>query len=125
MDLKLKDLFVAKEAFGRLLEERLNTDIAMNIQGLVDKINEHFSTLEDERNDLIRELGEEKEGGDFEFTKDAQEEFMKRFDELLDRDVSFEWEPISIKDLDDAKISVKDLNTLTFLFSEFKEPVAV
>ena len=127
MKLQLREIFNAKEAFARLLEEPLSTDTALTIRTLVNDVNEHFATLEEERNDLIKKLGTENDG-QYEFTKEAQAEFLEKFDSLLDREVEFEWDQISIKDLDTAKISVKDLNTLSFLFTELAkeaEPVAV
>ena len=128
MKLQLRELFNAKEAFARFLDEPLPTGVAVPLRELVKAINEHFTTLEESRNDLIREMGEEQEGGEFKFSEDTQEVFIKKFDEMLDAEVELEWETISIKDIDDAKISVKDLNTIDFLFTEFadkKEPVAV
>ena len=128
MKLQLRDIFNAKEAFARLLEEPLPTKTAMTIRELVTGVNEHFATLEEERNDLIKKNGTANEDGTFQFTPEAQEEFMKEFDGLLNNEIEFDWESISIKDLADATISVKDLNTLSFLFTELAEeaePVAV
>ena len=127
MNLTLRDLFNAKESFGRLLEEKVPTELALTIRGLVDQINEHFSALEDERNSLIRELGTKKseENEEYEFTAEAQEKFISQFDKLLDGEVELDFEQLSIKDLGSAMISVKDLNTLSFMFTELQEPVSV
>ena len=127
MNLQLRDLFNAKDSFARLLDEKLPSETALKIRGLVGQINEHFSTLEDERNDLIRKLGTKKseENEEYEFTAEAQEEFISGFDKLLDTEVELEYETLSIKDLGPAMVSVKDLNTLSFLFRELEEPVAV
>ena len=125
MNLTLRDLFNAKESFGRLLEEKVPTELALTIRGLVDQINEHFSALEDERNALIRELGTKKseDNEEYEFTAEAQEKFIEGFDKLLDGEIELDFESLSIKDLGTAMISVKDLNTLSFLFVELREPV--
>jgi len=128
MKLQLRELFNAKDSFGRLLEERLPTETAITIRGLVGQINEHFATLEDERNDLIRKFGTKKdeEGGEeYDFTAEAQEQFIESFDKLLGVEIELDFESLSIKDLGSALISVKDLNTLSFLFVELNEPVAV
>ena len=127
MKLQLRDIFNAKEAFARLLEEPVATETAVHIRGLVNDVNEHFATLEEERNDLIKKLGTEKDGT-YEFSPENQQQFMEQFDTMLEREVEYDWDRMSIKDLGEAKISVKDLNTLSFLFTELAEeaePVAV
>ncbi|MBP02922.1 MAG: hypothetical protein CMM25_08950 [Rhodospirillaceae bacterium] len=127
MKLQLRDIFNAKEAFARLLDEPVATETALHIRGLVNDVNEHFATLEEERNDLIKKLGTEKDGT-YEFTPENQQQFMEQFDTMLEREVEYDWNQMSIKDLGEAKISVKDLNTLSFLFTELSkeaEPVAV
>jgi hypothetical protein len=119
MNILLRDLFNAKEAFSRLLEEPLPTDVAMQLRELTNTINDHFTILEEKRNELIKGIGTEKDGGEIEFSKENQDEFVKKFDELLDAHLDLNWDLLSIKALEDAKISVKDLNTLSFLFKEF------
>jgi hypothetical protein len=119
MKLFLRELFNAKEAFSRLLEEPLSTDVAMELRELTNTINTHFTVLEEKRNDLIKSIGTEKEDGEFEFSKENQDEFVGKFDKMLDVELDLNWDLLSIKALGDAKISVKDLNTLSFLFKEF------
>ncbi len=119
MNLFLRELFNAKEAFSRLLEEPLPTDVAVELRELTNTINTHFTVLEEKRNDLIKSVGTEKEGGEFEFSKENQDEFVEKFDKMLDTKLDIKWDLLSITALEDAKISVKDLNTLSFLFKEF------
>lgn len=119
MKLFLRELFNAKEAFSRLLEEPLHTDVAIQLRELTKNINDHFTILEEKRNDLIKSIGTEKEDGEFQFSKENQDEFVGKFDKMLDVELDLNWDLLSIKALDDAKISVKDLNTLSFLFKEF------
>ena len=119
MNILLRDMFNAKEAFSRLLEEPLPTGVAMQLRELTNNINDHFTVLEEKRNELIKGIGTEKDGGEFEFSKENQDEFVGKFDELLDARLDLNWDLLSIKALEDAKISVKDLNTLSFLFKEF------
>jgi hypothetical protein len=132
MIIKLRDLFNAKEAFARLIEEPLQIGTAQILRAFTQDLNVHFGQLEEGRNKLINDIGTEKDDGQYEFSKENQEEFMTKFDALLDEEIDLDWAKISINELENSLISVKDLNTLSFLFIELSvekeqvvEPVVV
>jgi hypothetical protein len=92
---------------------------------LIRELNTEYLSLEKLRDDLVKKYGEPVEGqeGSVRVSEDNRAAFLAEFQELLVEKVNVDWELVSIEDPGFAALSltVRELNVLGWLFTEFKE----
>ncbi len=126
MEVLLGQVYTSFNLLGRIVDQKLPIRMAFRFTRLIRELNKEWTSLEKLRDGLIKEHGEKVEGGaDGSFTvpPENREAFFKEFQELLAETVEVEWDLISIEEpgLAELQLSVKDLSTLGWLFTEFKQ----
>jgi hypothetical protein len=114
--MKLKQIYQSIEALQLLMEERLPIKTAYNIARILRKVNGELELFDQQKNSLIKELGEEKDGG-FIVKPENIQEFNNKINELLDVEVE-DFNKILLSSLGDIKIASKVLISLDWLIEE-------
>lgn len=125
MEVTLGQVYTSFNLLGRIVDQQLPIRMAFRFTRLIRELNKEWTSLEKLRDGLIKQYGEEVEGqaGSFTVPPDNRAVFFKEFQELLSETVQVEWDLVSIEEpgLASLELSVKDLNTLGWLFTEFKQ----
>lgn len=100
--LELYGLFVA------LVEvEKVNTTMPFKLSWDLDDIKEEIkkpcARFEEQRLKILRELGKEKEGGQFEILEENKDAFQKQMDEINNVEVEVDINPIPLSLFETAK----------------------
>ncbi len=107
------------------LKEKLNLGTKYRLTKLSEELKKEKAILDGLREDLIKELGEEKDGQisipPFEDKKQTKInpkfiEFQSKYTELLDTDKNIEYTPLSISDLD--KVETNENYSILFKLIE-------
>lgn len=119
MKLTLKELLQNVESLGKLLNKELPVKTAYRLGKLSKALQSELNQFNLTRNNLIKKYGKEKDG-QYQIDpedKDAMEKFNKEIDELLALEISVDaYDPISIDDLGDIKLSSIDMSNLSIFF---------
>lgn len=125
MEITLGQVYASYNLLNRIVDQQLPIRMAFRFTRLIRELNKEWQSLEKFRDGLIKKHGEEVEGqeGSFKVAEENREEFFKEFQELLGEMVEVEWELVSIDDpaLNALQLSVRELNILGWLFTEFKQ----
>lgn len=125
MEITLGQIYASFNLLNRIVDQQLPIRLAFRFTRLIRELNKEFQSLEKLRDELVRKYGEESadQEGSFRVSEDNREAFMTDFQDLLKEKVEIAWELISIEDSGVAslQLSVRDLNILGWLFTEFKE----
>jgi hypothetical protein len=119
MELTLKQLVEKSESLGKLLNKELPIRSAYRLGRLSNAIKSELEQYDIHRNLLIKKYGKEKDGQISIDPKDklAIDKFVKDNDELLSVSVKIDsYNPISINELGDIKLSPIDLGNLEIFF---------
>jgi hypothetical protein len=98
-----------------------------NFFSVMDK---EFTDIETKRLELVKKYGQDNDGT-ITVSEDNKEKFLKKFEEILDKEIELDWELLSVEKLGTkATLTVRELSSISFLFSEFAkeeidEPVTV
>lgn len=119
MKLTLKDLLQNVESLGKLLKKELPVKTAYRLGRLSKVLQSELDQFNLTRNNLIKKYGKEKEG-QYQIDpedKEALEKFNKEIEELLTVEISIDaYDPISVDDLGDIKLSAIDMSNLSIYF---------
>ena len=126
MEVTLGHVYSSFNLLSRIVDQKLPIRMAFRFTRLIRELNKEWTSLEKLRDGLIKQHGEQVEGGaDGSFTVPPanREAFFVEFQELLAETVEVEWDLVSIEEpgLSELQLSVKDLSTLGWLFTEFKQ----
>jgi len=113
-------LVQAEPALGPLCQLRLSAKSAYHLKKLAQLVAIETKHFHEERDALIKDLGNPREGGGFEIAPDtdAFKAFVVQLNELAAIDVTLPWSPITLAMLGDATVSAADLQALGPLFEE-------
>jgi hypothetical protein len=120
---KLVDLVAAEGALLRLSKERLRLREAYDVEKRMRAIRPELTWFHEKREEMIRNLGEDKGDGAYEIKQDSEnfKVFQDEMKELLDKDIELAILPLSINILGDKEIPVEDVRALFWLFDEVAE----
>lgn len=120
MNLTLKTLLEAQPALGALCSAKLvDVRTAFRLGRFAAKAREETGRFQQIREDLIRELGTESEGGRVEITEpEKQAEFYERITPLLGEEIELDVPEITIEALAGASLSANEIATLDWLIKE-------
>lgn len=101
--------------FAQLQEIKFPVKVSYKIKRLVDKLEPILKAYEANRNELVKEFGEEQENKSFQVTDPEKLKlFYEKINELLTTEEEIEFEKIKIDELGDVQIPSKLL--LDFMF---------
>ncbi|MFZ5986929.1 MAG: hypothetical protein ACOYWZ_07380 [Bacillota bacterium] len=121
MKLTLKEILQNVESLGKLLNKELPVKTAYRLGRLSKALQSELDQFNLTRNNLIKKYGKEKDG---QYQIDPEdkisiEKFSKEIDELLAIEINIDaYDPISIDDLGEIKLSAIDMNNLSIFFKE-------
>lgn len=127
MEVTLGQVYASFSILSKLVDQKLPIRLAFRFTKLIKSLNEEYQALEKLRDGLVKKFGEKIEGQDgaFRVPDTRRKEFIAEFQELLNESVTIPWEPISIDAVgESAALSVRELNQVGWLFSEFVELAA-
>lgn len=97
MTVKFSDILDANTALGKLSQERLPVRQSVSLARLIKKLNEEMNLFNEQRERLLKQYGEYKEGaGGYEIPKENLPTFRKDFDELINSEVETGTDKIKI-----------------------------
>jgi len=113
-------LVQAEPALGPICALKLSAKAAYHLKKLAQLVAQETKHFHEERDALIKQLGNPREGGGFEIAPDtdAFKAFVVQVNELAAIDVTIPWSPITLAMLGDATVSAADLQMLGPLFDE-------
>jgi len=112
MKLSLGDIRIMKDPMIKLLDQELPIKVAWSLTKLVKVFDKELSEIEDFRVSLIKKMGESDENGSIKVPEEKMNEFIEKFNELLQTEIEVEFEPIDIDKLGDIKIDTQSLIAL-------------
>ncbi len=123
MEVTLGQVYTSFTLLSRVADQQLPIRLAFRFTRLIRELNKEWTSLEKLRDGLIKRHGEEVENGSFTVPAENRAAFFTEFQELLSETVEVAWDLVSIEEpgLSSLELSVKDLNTLGWLFTEFKQ----
>ena len=125
MEVSLAQIYSSFNLLNRIVDQELPIRLAFRFTRLIRELNTEYQALEKLRDGLVKKYGteDEEQKGAFRVGDDKRAAFVSDFQDLLKEEVTVSWELVSIEDkgFDELKLSVRDLNILGWLFTEFKE----
>ena len=122
MKITLEQLYRSYSVFDALLEQRLPLNLNLKFRNLVQQISPFLSSIENIQSDLIEELGYEKDSdGSYLVDEDEHDLFLSKLEEKLQDEVDITWEPISVMEISETHLSMKELEAISFLFNDIDE----
>jgi len=125
MKVTLETLYRSYPVFENLLEQPLYVDMNLKFRNLVKQLQPHFQKIADIQNEIVREKNyPQDETGSYIVSPESHQEFLETLQLKLNDEVEISWNPIPVEDLYDAKLSLKELEAVSFLFSNLEELTA-
>ncbi len=125
MEVTLGQIYASFNLLNKVVDQQLPVRMAFRFTRLIRELNKEYTSLESLRDGLVKKYGEavEDQEGAFRVADDQREAFMTDFQDLLQETVEIQWELVSIEapGLETLSLSVRELNILGWLFTEFKE----
>ncbi len=125
MEVSLGQIYASFNLLNRIVDQQLPIRLAFRFTRLIRELNTEYQSLEKLRDELVKKYGEavEDQEGAFKVSEDKREDFMTDFQDLLKETVDIGWELVSVETpgFEALSLSVRELNILGWLFTEFKE----
>ena len=122
MKITLEELYRSYSVFDTLLEQRLPLPLNLKFRNLVKQISPSLTQIESIQADLIEELGyEQDDDGSYLVEEDEHDEFLSKLEDRLQDEVDINWEPLSVMEIADTRLSMKELEAISFLFHDIDE----
>lgn len=122
MKITLEELYRSYSVFDTLLEQRLPLPLNLKFRNLVKQISPSLTQIESIQADLIEELGyEQDDDGSYLVEEDEHDEFLSKLEDRLQDEVDINWEPLSVMEIADTRLSMKELESISFLFYDIDE----
>lgn len=124
MKLSLEQIYRAYPVFQVLIEQPLTITVNLKLREVVRELQPHFQEIADIQNAIVREQNyPQDESGSYLVTEQSHDEFLSILNARLQRFVDINWEPITVDEIVDAKLSIKELEAVSFLFSDIESLV--
>ena len=122
MKITLEELYRSYSVFDTLLEQRLPLPLNLKFRNLVQQISPSLTQIESIQADLIEELGyEQDDDGSYLVEEHEHDEFLSKLEDKLQDEVEIDWKPLSVMEIADTKLSMKELEAISFLFYDIDE----
>ena len=122
MKITLEELYRSYSVFDTLLEQRLPLPLNLKFRNLVQQISPSLTHIESIQADLIEELGyEQDDDGSYLVEEHEHDEFLSKLEDKLQDEVEINWEPLSVMEIADTRLSMKELEAISFLFHDIDE----
>lgn len=122
MKITLEELYRSYSVFDSLLEQRLPLPLNLKFRNLVQQISPSLTHIESIQADLIEELGyEQDDDGSYLVEEHEHDEFLSKLEDKLQDEVEINWEPLSVMEIADTRLSMKELEAISFLFHDIDE----
>ena len=122
MKITLEELYRSYSVFDTLLEQRLPLPLNLKFRNLVQQISPSLIQIESIQADLIEELGyEQDDDGSYLVKEHEHNEFLSKLEGKLQDEVEINWEPLSVMEIADTRLSMKELEAISFLFHDIDE----
>jgi len=122
MKITLEELYRSYSVFDTLLEQRLPLPLNLKFRNLVQQISPSLTHIESIQADLIEELGyEQDDDGSYLVEEHEHDEFLSKLEGKLQDEVEINWEPLSVMEIADTRLSMKELEAISFLFHDIDE----
>ena len=122
MKITLEELYRSYSVFDSLLEQRLPLPLNLKFRNLVQQISPSLTHIESIQADLIEELGyEQDDDGSYLVEEHEHDEFLSKLEDKLQDEVEINWEPLSVMEIADTRLSMKELEAISFLFYDIDE----
>ena len=122
MKITLEKLYRSYSVFDTLLEQRLPLPLTLKFRNLVQQISPSLIQIESIQADLIEELGyEQDDDGSYLVEEHEHDEFLSKLEDKLQDEVEIDWKPLSVMEIADTKLSMKELEAISFLFYDIDE----
>tara|TARA_Y100000114_G_scaffold103469_1_gene96586 strand:- start:78 stop:476 length:399 start_codon:yes stop_codon:yes gene_type:complete len=122
MKITLEELYRSYSVFDTLLEQRLPLPLNLKFRNLVQQISPSLTHIESIQADLIEELGyEQDDDGSYLVEEHEHNEFLSKLEGKLQDEVEINWEPLSVMEIADTRLSMKELEAISFLFHDIDE----
>ena len=124
MKVSLEQIYRAYPVFQVLIEQPLPMPVNLKLREAVRELQPHFQEIADIQNNIVREQNyPQDESGSYLVSEQSHDEFLSILNARLQRFVHITWEPIIVDDIVDAKLSIKELEAISFLFSDLESLV--
>ena len=122
MKITLEELYRSYSVFDSLLEQRLPLPLNLKFRNLVQQISPSLTHIESIQANLIEELGyEQDDDGSYLVEEHEHDEFLSKLEGKLQDEVEINWEPLSVMEIADTRLSMKELEAISFLFHDIDE----
>lgn len=111
MKLKVGQVLAAYEAFGRVGQTKLPAKGAYWVARLAKKLESEYATAEGRRVELVKELGQEKDGGII-VPSEKMPEFLEKWRPVLEEDIEVDVPKLRLEHLGDALLLGSDMLAL-------------
>lgn len=115
MQITLEKLFLAQSGLTKLLSQDLSVAMAFRLSRLLKAAKPELDSLEESRIKLVRQYGVEvvSEGKtNIQVPPDKMPQFTEELQKLTSVQINLDFEPISLQDISDAKLSAVDVVNL-------------
>lgn len=109
MKMTLGELKAMEAALDILSQKELQIETSWKLAKFIKKAKIEIFSIDKERNLLIQKYGKNEEDGKITIPEESAEEFKTKFAELLSKEFEIEFEPVSIKELVNVKMSPASL----------------
>lgn len=119
IELKVERLLESKEALLNLANAELKFSDALNISKIIKSSLEALETFEKERVKLVKKYSNlEEDKSEIRVSQENLEVFNKEIKDIVNTKVVIEGEKIKVKNLENIKLSAKDIILLSDFISE-------
>ena len=121
MKTKLANVKMMEQSLSKLVDKELNIKVAYKLSKTLKVIGEELSELEEARQKLVKKYSDktktdkdsEVSEQDLKVSKENEQKFFKEYSQLLEEEVEFDVQPISIEKLEDVSLSPRDISFLS------------
>jgi hypothetical protein len=120
MKIRLIEIKMIESSINKLMETNLPVKTAYRLSKLLKDVSSELQTLEENRVRLVRKYADVKEDTpeqEVKVPKDKVEPFQNEFNELLQTEVEIKFDPVSISDLEEVRLTPIDILRLENIIS--------
>jgi hypothetical protein len=118
MKIRLIEIKMIESSINKLMESALPVKTAYRLSRLLRDVSQELQTLEENRVRLVTQYADDaKEGQEVKVPEGKLKEFQDAFNELLQEEVEITFDPVSIDDLEEVKLTPVDMIRLEKIIS--------
>lgn len=117
MQLKNKQIVDAQPALGKMLNTALPAKQSYHIKKTLESVKRQAVFLEEQRSELIKKYGVEKDGNYFipDGDIEAKKKFFDEYKELLDLEEDVDVRQLTLDELDRVELTANELESVEFI----------